>query len=147
MKRNLSALLSPGPTRVDFALLLVRAVTGLVVLPHGYFKAMGGVAGLTQGLAAGGLPAAGFFAWCATLAEFVGAALMVVGLATRPAAASVSFTMFFAWVMVHLKDIPKIGGPGGASFEYPFMLSITALAIALSGAGRLSLDARLFGRS
>ena len=107
---------------------------------------MGGVSGLAQGLAAGGLPAPSFFAWCATLAELVGAVLMIIGLATRPAAAAISFTMVVAWIMVHLKDRPKIGAQGGAAFEYPFLLSVAALAIAIAGAGRYSVDARLSGR-
>jgi putative oxidoreductase len=117
-----------------------------MILPHGYYKLMGGPAGLAQGLAAGGLPAALLLAWCATLAELVGGALMIIGLATRPAAAAVSFTMVVAWAMVHLKDIPKIGAQGGAAFEYPFLLSIAALAIAIAGAGKYSVDARLSGR-
>jgi putative oxidoreductase len=146
MNRMVSALLAPGPNRVDLALLIVRVAAGLMILPHGYYKLWGGVSGLAQGLAAGGLPAAGLLAWCATLAELVGGALMVIGLATRPASAVVSFTMVVAWAMVHLKDIPKIGAQGGAAFEYPFLLSMAALAIAISGAGRFSLDAKLFDR-
>lgn len=117
-----------------------------MILPHGIYKIMGGAAGLAQGLAAGGLPAAGLFAWCATLAEGVGGALMVIGLATRPASAAVSFTMVVAWVMVHLGDLPKIGAQGGAAFEYPFLLSMAALAIAIAGGGRYSLDARFFDK-
>jgi putative oxidoreductase len=146
MNKNVSALLAPGPSRVDLALLLVRIATGVMMLAHGYYKLIGGVSGLAQGLAAGGLPAPGLLAWCATLAEAVGGVLMIIGLATRPAAAAISFTMVVAWLLVHLKDIPKIGAQGGAAFEYPFLLSITALAIALAGAGRHSLDARLFNR-
>lgn len=147
MKVSSSAILSSGPNRfVDLALLIVRAATGLMMFPHGYFKLMDGAAGLTKGLAAGGMPAPALLAWCATLAEAVGAALMIVGLATRPAAASVAFTMVFAWATVHLGDMAKIGQQGGAAFEYPFLLSMTSLAIALVGAGRYSLDARFFGK-
>jgi putative oxidoreductase len=147
MKVTKSAILSSGPNRfVDLALLIVRAATRLMIFPHGYFKLMDGAAGLAQGLAAGGMPMPGLLAWCATLAESVGAALMVVGLATRPAAATVAFTLAVAWATAHLGDLPKIGARGGAAFEYPFLLSMTALAIALVGAGKYSLDARLFGK-
>ena len=144
---NLRAALNPEPGRFGpLALFLVRVATGLVVFPHGYFKVMGGVAGLSAGLASKGVPAAPLFAWCATLAEFVGGLLMVLGLLTRPAAASVAFTLFVAWSTMHLGDLPNIGAKGGASFEYPFLLSITALAIALAGPGRYSLDAIVFKR-
>ena len=64
----------------------------------------------------------------------------------RPAAASVSFTMVVAWATMHLNDLPNIGAQGGPAFEYPFLLSIAALAIALAGPGRFSLDAKIFGR-
>jgi putative oxidoreductase len=47
---------------------------------------------------------------------------------------------------MHLPDAAKIGGPGGSAFEYPFLLSINALALAIAGGGRQSLDAVLFGR-
>lgn len=144
---NLRGTLNPEPGRFGpIALFIVRVATGLVVLPHGYYKAMGGVAGLAGGLASKGVPAATLLAWCATLAEFVGAALMVLGLLTRPAAASVSFTMVVAWATMHLSDLPNIGAKGGPSFEYPFLLSMTALAIAIAGPGRYSLDERFFGR-
>lgn len=145
---SIRALLSPEAGRpfYDHALLLVRAATGLVVVPHGVYKLLGGPAGLAGGLAAMGFPAPTLLAWCAVLAEAVGAALMVLGLATRPAAASVSFTMVVAWATMHLNDLPNIGAQGGPAFEYPFLLSIAALAIALAGPGRFSLDAKIFGR-
>jgi putative oxidoreductase len=144
---NLRALLLPDLNQKGpIALLLIRAATGLVLVPHGYFKLMGGPAGLAAGLAAKGFPAATVLAWCATLAELVGGLCLAVGLLGRPAAAVVSFTMVVAWASSHLGNIADIGGPKGGAFEYPFVLSVIAFALAFSGPGRLSLDAVLVRR-
>jgi putative oxidoreductase len=144
---NLRALLLPNFDRKGpIALLIVRVATGLLLVPHGYMKATGGAAGLAAGLAAKGLPAASVLAWCATLAELVGGLCLAAGLLARPAAAVVSFTMVVAWSTSHLGNIADIGGRNGGLFEYPFLLSVIALALAISGPGRLSLDAVLFRR-
>jgi len=138
------ALLYPDSARTSsIALLLVRVGAGAMLFPHGLFKLMGGVSGFAGGLASRGWPAPTLLAWSATLAELVGGALMVVGLFTRPAAAAAALTMLVAWSTSHLGDLPKIGRSGGAAFEYPFLLMICALAIAIAGPGRFSLDARV----
>jgi len=144
---KLRDLLSPGSTRyLSHGLLVIRVAAGLVLAPHGWFKLVDGAQGLAGGLAAKGLPMPSVLAWCATLSELVGGALLIAGLFTRPAAAVVSFTMVFAWVSSHLADLPKIGRPGGPAFEYPFLLSMVALGIVLAGPGRYSADAALEGR-
>jgi putative oxidoreductase len=147
---NLPAILypknPPPDSRSSIGLLIARVAAGLVVAPHGFYKAMGGAAGLAAGLAKGGMPAPTLLAWCATLAELVGGLLMVVGLATRFAAASVAFTLTVAWMLIHSGDIAKIGAQGGAAFEYPFLLSMVAIAIAVAGPGMYSIDAKLFGK-
>jgi putative oxidoreductase len=143
---KLRALLLPDLQRTaPVALLIIRAATGLVLVPHGYMKATGAVTGLAAGLATKGLPAPSLLAWCATLAELVGGLCLAAGLLARPAAAVMSFTMVVAWSTSHLGNIPDIGGPRGGVFEYPFLLSVIALALAISGPGRLSLDRILFG--
>jgi len=140
---NLRALLLPNLERNgSIALLITRAATGLLLVPHGYYKIAAGPAGLAAGLAAKGFPAPLLMAWCAALAELVGGLCLALGLLGRLAAIAVSFTMVVAWVSMHLGDIATIGK--GSAFEYPFLLSMTALAIAISGPGKLSLDAKLF---
>lgn len=136
----------PPDSRSSIGLLIARVGAGLVVVPHGYYKAIDGAAGLAAGLAKGGMPAPTLLAWCAMLAELADGLLMIVGLATRFAAASVAFTLTVAWMLIHSGDIVKIGAQGGAAFEYPFLLSIVAIGIAIAGPGMYSLDAKLFGK-
>jgi len=137
-------LVAEDPGRsASVGLLVARVATGLVLAPHGWIKLADGAQKLAGGLTAKGIPAPHLFAWCATLSELVGSLLVMIGLLTRPAAAVVSFTMVFAWISSHLADASKIGAPGGAAFEYPFLLSMVALALAIAGPGRYSVDAVL----
>lgn len=71
--------------------------------------------------------------------EFFGGLALVLGLLTRPAALAVAGLMAVA-LGVHV--------PAGffwtdGGIEYPLMWGLLALAIALHGGGRFSLDRRL----
>ena len=137
---SISASLSP------FAEPLVRATTGLLLMPHGAQKLFGwfggyGVEATGQFFATKlGLPAS--FALLAGLIEFFGGLMLAAGLLTRPVAALVVGLMFTAVIQVHL-------GAGffwtGGGFEYPLFWGIVALAFVLRGGGRYSLDG-LIGR-
>lgn len=70
-------------------------------------------------------------------AEVGAAALLIVGLATRPAAFIFAFTMVIAAFDVHASD-------PFAKKELALMYLIPAVAILFSGAGSLSLDATLY---
>jgi len=126
---------------------LIRAATGLLLMPHGAQKLFGWFGG--YGLEGTG----GFFAqnlglepglfWAALVGgvEFFGGLLLVLGLLTRPAALGVAIVMAVA-VMVHL--------PNGffwneSGYEYPLFWGLAALAIAFKGGAELSLD-RALGR-
>jgi len=144
---KLHALLLPDPDRFSpIGLLIVRAATGFLLMPHGYAKFAGGLDGFAGALSAKGLPAAGLLALCAALSELLGGLCLTLGLLARPAAAVVAFTMVVAWSTMHLADAANIGSARGGVFEYPFLLSMLGLAIAVAGPGKISLDALLFGK-
>lgn len=76
--------------------------------------------------------------------EVVAAALIILGLATRPAAFVLGFTMVVAAFDVH-GSAPWFMGPGVAAAKEPALLYlIPMIAIILSGAGAYSLDAGLY---
>jgi len=82
------------------------------------------------------------FSLMATIGAEVGcAALIILGLATRPAAFILAFTMVVAAFNIHVSD-PWFLGPGVQEAKEPALLYlIPAIAILLAGAGSYSLDA------
>ncbi len=91
-----------------------------------------------------------------TLAEFVCAGLVMVGLGTRLAAAPVAFAMTVAVFVAHHSDPWTMDGAyrlfmaGESEFplskEPAMMFLIVFLALVFTGAGRLSLDALIGAR-
>lgn len=119
---------------------LVRVVFGLTLaLGHGLSKVTGDMSRFAEGVANLGFPFPLFFAWCASLAEFLGGLLVAVGLFTRPAAAFAGFTMLVA-LFRHRAD------PFGR-MELALLYLTVMVAVALVGAGPWSLDARLRRRA
>jgi putative oxidoreductase len=120
----------------DVALLVLRVAAGIGLFTHGRMKLppperfVGMVGGL-------GFPLPELFAWCAALAESVGALLLAVGLLTRPAGAAIAVTMSVAFFGAHRNDAFSVK-------ELAMLYGVIGLAFLLLGAGRLSLD-RLAG--
>jgi putative oxidoreductase len=127
---------------VDLALLIIRVVLGVTFIIHGGQKLFGwyegpGVKGMTYWLGSFGVAHPALLAWMATLSEFVGGLLVLVGLLTPLAAAVIISTMVVAIVLVHGKN-----GFLSSNKGYEFNLNLIALALALmlGGAGNLSVD-------
>jgi putative oxidoreductase len=127
---------------------LIRAATGLILMPHGAQKLFGWFGG--RGLEATGSGLAqnlglepGLF-WAALVAgtEFFGGLFVALGLLTRPAALGVTIIMAVSVFAVHLPN-GFFWGQGG--YEYPLLWGLVALAIAFRGGGEMSLD-RAIGR-
>lgn len=78
-----------------------------------------------------------------TMAEFVCAILIIVGLGTRFAAAPLVFNMGVAAFVAHA-NAPWTMSPNGPSKEPALLFLIPFLALLFTGAGGLSLD-RLIG--
>ena len=72
-----------------------------------------------------------FWGLLASLAESAGAALIVLGLFTRPAAFVLAFTMLMA--VIHHISLEE-------RFSHPMELGFVFLALLLTGAGKYSLD-------
>ena len=77
--------------------------------------------------------------WMAVLVECGGAACVVLGLLTRPAAAALVFTMGVA-AFVHHADDPWTMSRVGGSKEPALLYLIPFLALVFTGPGRLALD-------
>ncbi|VTU28593.1 Putative oxidoreductase CatD [Variovorax sp. SRS16] len=110
---------------------------GLIILVHGISKLSGGVDFISGLLASHGLPPA--LAYLVYVGEIVAPLLLVVGLYSRPAAWIVVINMVVAIGLARYKDMFVIGKAGGWALELEGLLLISAVAVALLGAGRFSL--------
>jgi putative oxidoreductase len=128
-----------GNAVADVGLLVLRAFAGLAMaFAHGLGKLppSDGFVGATEGL---GFPVPEVFAWAAGLSEFVGGLLLAIGLATRPAALAVAFTMGVAAFGAH-------GADPFSDQEKALLFLAIAVCFVLTGAGRYSIDRLISGR-
>jgi putative oxidoreductase len=77
-------------------------------------------------------------------AEFFGGLALLVGLLVRPAAAALAFAMLVAIFSVHVGNGLFMKDNG---YEFGLALLAVSVSLAISGAGRLSLDRVLAGHA
>jgi putative oxidoreductase len=126
---------------MNAGLLLIRLVVGLGLAAHGSQKLFGwfgggGIDGTAVGMEKMGYLPARRNAYAAGLTEVVGGALLAVGLATPLAAAIVIGVMVNAG-LVHLRGGFFLTNGG---YEYTLTIGVVAATLALTTAGRWSLD-------
>ena len=120
---------------------LFRIVVGLLFLCHGLasvFGVLGGSRGSGQAIEPGTWPN-----WYAGVIQLVCGALVLAGLATRPAAVLASGSMAYAYFVVHQPQAVMPIQNGGVT---PALYAWSFLAIAVVGAGPWSIDALIARR-
>jgi putative oxidoreductase len=120
----------------DLGRLVLRLAIGGLMLFHGVAKLSSGVGTIASRLQGAGLP--GFIAYGVYLGEVVAPILILLGVWTRPAALVLAFNMVVAILLAHAGDITRLEH-GAWAIELQMMYLMGAVAIALLGAGRLSL--------
>jgi len=125
---------------VDAALLILRVVLGVLVLLHGLSKLPPPPEFLITSLTQAGLP--GFIAYGVYLGEIVGPILIIIGIWTRVGAVLIAANMVVAVLMAHAGDLFHLNKQGGYALELQAMFLFTAVALALTGAGRYSVGGR-----
>ncbi|MCQ2030702.1 DoxX family protein [Stutzerimonas zhaodongensis] len=121
----------------DVGKLILRVSVALLMLLHGIAKLQGGVGGIAGMLAGYGLP--GFLAYGVYLGEVVGPILVIIGLFTRIGALLMVGNMLVAIALAHMSELFTIGQMGGWALETQGLFLFGSVAIALLGAGRLSI--------
>ncbi len=116
------------------ALALLRIVAGLLFLAHGVVKLFGFPADAQPGQQ----ELLSLFGVCAVL-EFVGGALLILGLFTRPVAFVLAGEMAVAYWMFHFPKSPYPAVNGG---DAAILFCFIFLYLAAAGAGAWSLDGR-----
>ena len=119
---------------------LLRIAMGLIFLAHGpYLKrsifGLDGTIGFFQSL---GLP--GFTAYLVIAGETLGGLALLAGVLVRPAALGLAIISFGS-IIAHAGNGWVFSNAGGG-WEYPVLLGIACLVLALQGAGRFALGRR-----
>ena len=123
--------------RVDLGLAMLRVVVGVIFVAHGAQKLFEyGLGNVATNFGKMGIPAASVTGPLVALVEFFGGLGLIGGLLTRLSGLGLSINMLGAIVFVHLSK--GLMGPGG--FEFPLALLAAGATLAVTGAGRYSLD-------
>jgi len=120
--------------------LILRLALGILILLHGIAKLKGGVGGLSGMVTAAGLPA--FFTYGVYVGEVLAPILVLLGWYSRIGAALIAINMLFAISLAHRADLFALGQSGGWALELQGMFLFTAIAVALLGPGRFSLNGK-----
>ncbi len=129
-------------TRAGLDDLPLRLAAGVIFMAHGAQKLFGwfgghGLAGTGQWMESIGLGPGVPMAFLAGAAEFFGGLALIVGLLTRPAGVVLAFTMVVAIFAVHFEHGLFMANNG---YEFALALLVISVALAMRGAGHLSLD-------
>lgn len=126
-------------------ILVLRLVIGLTLAAHGAQKLFGwfggpGIKGWTGAMTRMRIRPAAPWAWASALAEFLGGIGLALGLLTPLPSFAIAGSMLVAIALVHW---PKGFFTSKGGYEFNLSILAAVAAIALIGAGPISLDAAL----
>ena len=126
------------------AITVLRVILGFLFAAHGWQKFNEWtIAGTQAAFTQMGVPAANVSAPLVAGLELAGGIALILGVLTRVVAALLAINMIGALFLVHA-SAGVFADKGG--YELVLLLGAAALALALTGAGRISVDRALFGR-
>ncbi|MGK3955155.1 DoxX family protein [Arthrobacter sp. R4] len=127
------------------AVTILRVIIGFIFAAHGWQKFNEWtIAGTQASFAKMGVPAAEIAAPAVAVLELGGGIALILGVLTRVVALLLALDMLGALFLVHA-SAGVFAATGG--YELVLLLAAAALAVALTGAGRISVDRALFGRT
>ncbi|MDG3012239.1 DoxX family protein [Rhodococcus sp. D2-41] len=136
--------MTPSPFR-SVVVLLARVGLGVIFFAHGWQKFFTwGIDGTQASFDKMGAPLPDVSAVLAATVELVGGAALIVGLAVPVFAVLLFLDMLGAYFIVHAGHGIFIGGGG---YELVLGLGTGALLLAVTGAGRFSVDQLLGSRA
>lgn len=126
----------------DWGLLILRLGLGITLLAHGYPKFFdGGPGAFARYLTRIHFPAPLLSAWFMAVVEFVGGLAIVAGFQTTYVGYLAAFErLLIAWRLKMAVGVKFIAARG-VGWEFDFLLLCMAVAVALLGAGAVTLEA------
>lgn len=122
----------------DVGKLVLRLTLGILLLLHGLAKITAGVGWLFKTLDDAGLPEA--LAYGVYIGEVLAPLLVIIGFYSRIGALVIAVNMLFAIGLAHMKDLFILTKTGGWALELQAFFLFTAVALALMGPGRFSVN-------
>lgn len=125
----------------DVGKLLLRVMLGVLILLHGIAKLQHGVDPVVGIVTQAGLPA--FVAYGVYIGEVLAPLLVIVGFYSRIGAALIAVNMLFAIALVHAGEVLMLNAQsGGWQIETQALFLFAAIAVALIGPGRFSINSK-----
>jgi putative oxidoreductase len=120
--------------------VVLRVAVGGIMVYHGFDKFRGGIGGVEEFFAMAGVPAPGLTAALVAALEVVAGAALIVGIATRLAAASLAVVLVgaIAFVKAEVGVIAATGAMPG--FELDVALLAGLVALIFLGPGPAAVD-------
>jgi len=127
-------------TNSDLGRLLLRVALGGLVIFHGIAKIRSGIDPIMQLVTATGMP--GFVAYGVYVGEVLAPVLVILGWYSRVGSLIIAINMVFALSLAHRADFFNLATTGGYALELQAMYLLVAIALALMGPGRYSMNER-----
>ena len=127
-------------TQQDLGKLILRIALGVMVLLHGIAKLRGGIGSIEGMMRVQGLP--GELGYAVLIGEVLAPLMVIAGWHARIGAVLVAINMLVAIYLVHMGQLGQFNAQGGWALELQGMFLATAVAIALLGPGRYSINGR-----
>lgn len=140
LRLRLVSFVAPFASDSDYVAVLIRLVLGVALVKHGYPKAKGGWKQGGQWMRSVGVPSV--TAIFATIIEFLGGALLIVGLIV-PVVSAFIVLQFASITLVKKSKMHAVfmsGGKGEPSYEIDVLYLALGLVLIVLGGGALSLD-------
>lgn len=121
----------------DYGKLLLRLLVGALLLLHGIHKIVHGPGEIEALVAAHGLP--GALGWGVYLGEVLGPLLVIFGVFSRIGGLLIFLDLVVAVLATRGGHVWSLNQNGGWTIELEAFYGLCGLAVAMLGAGRLSL--------